>query len=151
MIENEKHKAHIFDHGHRMWLQNDRRQDMIRFHVGGGDFTVSKQSLEAVPDGLLNRMMEMSKLSQRHPWGLPTLADGSYFIDRDPKMFKYVLNYLRNKQLPVVPEGRDNSTLILLRKLRLAFEYFMLTGFEFEEGGEAPPASPHARSVRAGQ
>jgi N-acetylneuraminic acid mutarotase len=84
-------------------------------------------------------MMVMSSVSQRHPWGLPTLPDGSYFIDRDPKMFKYVLNYLRNKQLPVVPEGRENKTLILLRKLRLAFEYFMLTGFEFEESGEAPP------------
>ena len=39
-------------------------------------------------------------------------------MDKDTEPFAYVLDYLRNRRLPPVPEGTDHTTMRLLRALR---------------------------------
>jgi hypothetical protein len=50
--------------------------------------------------------------------------------------------------VPVVPDGIDGKTLCLLRRLRRAFDYVALTGFEFTGDGEVPALPP---AVKAGK
>ena len=50
---------------------------------------------------------------------------GAYFIDRDPKYFPYVLNYLRNGQLVI-----DSD--ISLEALKYEASYFGLINLEEE-------------------
>ena len=53
------------------------------------------------------------------------MIDGAYFIDRDPKYFRYVLNYLRNGQLVI-----DSD--ISLESLKYEANYFGLVNLEDE-------------------
>ena len=53
------------------------------------------------------------------------MIDGAYFIDRDPKYFPYVLNYLRNGQLVT-----DSD--ISLEALKYEASYFGLVNLEEE-------------------
>lgn len=67
---------------------------MVKFNVGGKIYCSSKQTLLSIPDtfftGLLSGRIE-------------TLKDDSnaIFIDRDPKLFSTILNFLRTRQLHV--------------------------------------------------
>ena len=53
------------------------------------------------------------------------MVDGAYFIDRDPRYFPYVLNYLRNGQLVT-----DSD--ISLEALKYEASYFGLVNLEEE-------------------
>ena len=53
------------------------------------------------------------------------MVDGAYFIDRDPRFFPYVLNYLRNGQLVT-----DSD--ISLEALKYEASYFGLVNLEKE-------------------
>ena len=53
------------------------------------------------------------------------MIDGAYFIDRDPKYFPYVLNYLRNGQLVI-----DSD--ISLEAIKYEASYFGLVNLEEE-------------------
>ena len=62
---------------------------IISFNVGGTAFATSRQTLMKYPDSMLARMCNTD---------VPVAKDsnGAYFIDRDPEMFRLILNYLRN-------------------------------------------------------
>jgi hypothetical protein len=78
-VEEEKaamHDAHPF------------QNNIIQLDVGGHKFTTSLQTLTSVPDTYL-----ASLFSGR--FQLTPNADGAYFIDRDGRHFRHVLNYLR--------------------------------------------------------
>ena len=80
-LEQEKasmEKAHTF------------QKNKIILNVGGKRFETSRQTLTSVPDTYLASMF-----SGRFELA-PDAEDGSYFIDRDPKHFNLVLNYLRD-------------------------------------------------------
>ena len=47
------------------------------------------------------------------------LKDGSYFIDRDPKFFEIILNFLRNNKL-------EDLSKTELKNLKIEASYFML-------------------------
>ena len=56
---------------------------------------------------------------------LGVMVDGAYFIDRDPKYFPYVLNYLRNRHLVI-----DSD--ISLEAIKYEASYFGLVNLEEE-------------------
>jgi hypothetical protein len=66
--------------------------DIINLNVGGTKFSTSRQTLTCVSDSFFTTM-----LSGR----IPTCRDetGAMFIDRDPKLFSIILNFLRTKEL----------------------------------------------------
>uniref|UniRef100_A0A5S6R438 BTB domain-containing protein n=1 Tax=Trichuris muris TaxID=70415 RepID=A0A5S6R438_TRIMR len=80
------------------WLAAERimfsngQDAVIKLNVGGTHFTTSRSTLTWIPDTFFT-----SLLSGR----IPTLKDdsGAIFIDRDPKLFYIILNYMRSKQV----------------------------------------------------
>jgi len=66
--------------------------EIINLNVGGRRFSTSRQTLTAVQDtfftGLLSGRIQTLKDEQ-----------GAIFIDRDPELFRLILNYLRNRSL----------------------------------------------------
>ena len=67
-------------------------EKVITLNVGGTRYTTTLSTLTKYPDSMLGVMF-----SGRHD--LPQQEDGSYFIDRDGEVFKYVLMYLRDRDL----------------------------------------------------
>ena len=65
---------------------------VITLNVGGTRYTTTLSTLTKYPDSMLGVMF-----SGRHD--LPQQEDGSYFIDRDGEVFKYILMYLRDRDL----------------------------------------------------
>ncbi|KAI9266630.1 hypothetical protein BDA99DRAFT_506219 [Phascolomyces articulosus] len=75
--------------------------EKVKLNVGGTIFETSLSTLRREEASLLATMF-----SGRHQ--LDPEDDGSYFIDRDPKQFRLVLNYLRDLRVP--PSiGQDQS------------------------------------------
>ncbi|VDO26476.1 unnamed protein product [Onchocerca flexuosa] len=67
-------------------------EQIINLNVGGRRFATSRQTLTWIPDTFFT-----SLLSGR----IPTVRDetDAIFIDRDPEIFRIILNYLRTKQI----------------------------------------------------
>ncbi|QHN71193.1 BTB domain protein [Mollivirus kamchatka] len=73
---------------------------IVRFNVGGKVFRTCVSTVRAHPDCLLARMLNGESE--------PILTeDGCFFIDRDAKLFRYVLGYMRS---PLV--GADEPALL---------------------------------------
>lgn len=68
--------------------------DIIHLNVGGTRFSTSKQTLSWIPDSFFTAL-----LSGR----ISSLKDetGAFFIDRDPKLFATILNYLRTRDIDI--------------------------------------------------
>ncbi|GMS80024.1 hypothetical protein PENTCL1PPCAC_2199, partial [Pristionchus entomophagus] len=75
---------------------------IVSLNVGGCRFATSRQTLTWIPDSFFT-----SLLSGR----VPTVRDetGAIFIDRDPDLFRVILNYLRTKQIDI--SAVDHSAL----------------------------------------
>jgi hypothetical protein len=67
---------------------------MIKFNVGGKTFITTNNSITTEPPNILMKFQEYSESSKLV---INTLEDGSIFIDRDPKKFYYILEYLRTR------------------------------------------------------
>lgn len=76
--------------------------EIINLNVGGTRFSTTKQTLLLVPDTFFSAL-----ISGR----IPSMKDDSaaVFIDRDPSLFKIILNYLRTKQLPAIENSQLDS------------------------------------------
>ena len=72
--------------------------DIFELNVGGTLFTVTRKTLCRAPGTMIE-----AKFSGRHP--IKLTKDGKVFIDRNPKAFEYVIEYLRN--YPLKPEVDD--------------------------------------------
>ncbi|XP_068162161.1 BTB/POZ domain-containing protein KCTD21-like [Antennarius striatus] len=81
-------------------------QDPVSLNVGGEFYTTSLDTLTRCRDSMLSAMFTGQ---------IPSLRDdrGNVFIDRDGKLFRYILNYLRSSSLDL-PEGF--TELALLRR-----------------------------------
>lgn len=81
-------------------------QDPVSLNVGGEIYTTTLDTLTRCRDSMLGAMFTGQ---------IPTLRDrrGNIFIDRDGKVFRYILNYLRSSSLDL-PDGF--SELALLRR-----------------------------------
>lgn len=81
-------------------------QDPVSLNVGGEVYTTTLDTLTRCRDSMLGAMFTGQ---------IPVLKDnrGNVFIDRDGKVFRYILNYLRSSSLDL-PDGF--SELPLLRR-----------------------------------
>nr|XP_033467952.1 galactokinase-like [Epinephelus lanceolatus] len=81
-------------------------QDPVSLNVGGEIYTTTLDTLTRCRDSMLGAMFTGQ---------IPLLRDnrGNVFIDRDGKVFRYILNYLRSSSLDL-PDGF--SELALLRR-----------------------------------
>lgn len=81
-------------------------QDPVSLNVGGEFYTTTLDTVTRCRDSMLGAMFTGQ---------IPVLRDnrGNVFIDRDGKVFRYILNYLRSSSLDL-PEGF--SELALLRR-----------------------------------
>lgn len=69
-------------------------EKIITINVGGQIYQTTIKTLNEDPDSLL------SKLCDDNNYYFKKENDGSYYIQRDWWLFRYVLNYLRTKELP---------------------------------------------------
>jgi hypothetical protein len=84
--------------------------DIVTFNVGG---TIKSTNKNNIPEGsLLYKLTNNSKFATLD-------SNGNIFIDRDPKYFDYILNYLRTNRLII---GKD----IVVEALELEFDYFQI-------------------------
>ncbi|KAK1804132.1 hypothetical protein P4O66_020172 [Electrophorus voltai] len=72
--------------------------EVIELNVGGQVYVTKRTTLLSVPDTTLHSMF-----TRRAPRELPRDSRGRFFIDRDGFLFRYVLDFLRDRQL-VLPE-----------------------------------------------
>lgn len=76
----------------------DKNKEIVYLNVGGTKFATSKQTLISVENTFFTSLLshDLNDL-------IPALKDheGCFFIDRDPDLFKVILNYLRSGQLNV--------------------------------------------------
>ncbi|XP_043932962.1 BTB/POZ domain-containing protein KCTD11 [Protopterus annectens] len=77
---------------------------VITLNVGGSLYTTTLETLTKYPNSMLGVMFKGQ---------LPTMTDshGRYFIDRDGKAFRYILNYLRTSFLDL-PEDYSETELL---------------------------------------
>ncbi len=66
----------------------------IRLNIGGTTFTTTITTLLSKPGSYLSEMF-----SGR--WEVKKSNDGTVFIDRDPFVFRHILNYLRGDVVPL--------------------------------------------------
>lgn len=87
--------------------------DIVNLNVGGTKFSTSRQTLCSIQDSFFS-----SLLSGR----IPSCRDeqGYIFIDRDPKYFSIILNFLRTKELNI--SGIDDISV-----LRSEAEFYAIT------------------------
>ncbi len=86
----------------------------IKLNVGGTPYTTTLTTLRTDPSSMLAAMF-----SGRFP--LEQDEDGSYFIDRDGKVFGLILNWLRTGQIPPSLSEEDRFSILL------EAEYFQLS------------------------
>ena len=87
--------------------------DIIVLNVGGIEYTTSRATLIKYPESMLARMFSGT---------VPTAIDkkGRYFIDRDGKLFHYILQYLRTG-FTIFPEDKLES-----EALTIEADFYML-------------------------
>ena len=97
MQEELQRKVDILQAERRDWEEEKMRlkqtrvfEKVVTLDVGGTKYRTTLSTLTKYPDSMLGAMF-----SGRHD--LPQQEDGSYFIDRDGEMFKYILMYLRDR------------------------------------------------------
>ncbi|XP_055786328.1 BTB/POZ domain-containing protein KCTD12-like [Salvelinus fontinalis] len=78
--------------------QQSSFSDIIELNVGGQVYVTRHATLVSVPNSLLWTMF-----IQKSPTELPKDRKGRYFFDRDGFLFRYILDYLRERDI-VLPE-----------------------------------------------
>ena len=105
----------------------------VKLNVGGQHFVTSVQTLRKDPNSMLAAMFSGT-------FDTKPSEDGSFFIDRDGKHFRFILNYLRDREL-TLPEGAT-----FLRELRKEAEFYQIQGILDELKPPVQPARPFEES-----
>lgn len=90
--------------------------DVVELNVGGQVYYTRYSTLVGTPSSLLGKLFSKKEASN----DLARDPKGRYFIDRDGFLFRYVLDYLRDKQV-VLPDHFPEKG-----RLRKEAEYFLL-------------------------
>jgi len=102
-----------------------KAKSKIVLDVGGTQFTTAKQTLLSLKGTYFDAMLSSGNWQPDD--------DGSYFIDRDPKHFATILNYLRMKEIDL--EGWNKKDLETLQK---ELDYY---GITLPQGAPPSPSS----------
>ena len=96
-------------------------KNRLLLNIGGKKFETSASTLKNEPDGLLAEMI--SKDSAVAPYKTEGLT--TYFLDRNPRFFDFVLDYLRDPLnfVKILPSNKQ-----VLRQLHVEATYYRLTG-----------------------
>lgn len=79
----------------------------VDLNVGGVNYTTSLDTLRSVKDGLLATLFKDDGKVD-----LPKDNDGRYFIDRDGVLFRFVIDYIRNRKLLLPDNFKEKDRLI---------------------------------------
>ncbi|XP_041123175.1 BTB/POZ domain-containing protein KCTD16-like [Polyodon spathula] len=93
--------------------------DVIELNVGGQVYFTRHTTLISIPNSLFGKIFSPKKDLTND---LPRDTKGRYFIDRDGFLFRYILDYLRDKQV-VLPDHFPERG-----RLKREAEYFLLPG-----------------------
>jgi hypothetical protein len=85
--------------------------DIINLNVGGQRFSTSRQTLTWISDSFFTAMLSGLISTNRD-------EQGYIFIDRDPKLFSIILNYLRTKELGKKKTGKEEKTTEMFHYFR---------------------------------
>lgn len=88
----------------------------IKLDIGGKVFATTKENMVRYPNSFFAGMFSGQ-------WDLRVEDDGCYFIDRDPLVFRYVLNFLRGQPIEL-----DELTTSKKKLLLSDAEYYQLDG-----------------------
>ncbi len=77
----------------------------IRLDVGGTVYSVTLEMLQRYPGSRLGRLFAPG-------WEASVGRDGSVFINRDPKLFRYVADFLRGNSIGALQESKQRALLI---------------------------------------
>nr|XP_015205116.1 PREDICTED: BTB/POZ domain-containing protein KCTD16 isoform X3 [Lepisosteus oculatus] len=91
--------------------------DVVELNVGGQVYFTRHSTLTSIPNSLLGKIFSPKKDPSND---LARDTKGRYFIDRDGFLFRYVLDYLRDKQV-VLPDHFPEKG-----RLKREAEYFQL-------------------------
>jgi len=80
--------------------------DIINLNVGGQRFSTSRQTLTGIPDTFFSALLSGRISSQKD-------ETGAIFIDRDPELFRVILNFLRNRSLSLGDGGGGGGAALL--------------------------------------
>lgn len=93
-------------------------EGIITISVGGEKFTTMRATLtDADPESMLAQMF-----SGRH--ALPKDSSGAFFIDRDPKWFRAIIQFLRSGDI-ALPDTQQE-----LEEIMIEADYYMLRGLK---------------------
>lgn len=92
---------------------------ILTLNVGGVRFTTTRATLTGPQAGSLAAWFDAD------PDLMPTLrdpSDGTYFIDRSPKHFEKILNFLRDGNVPIPSSTEERA------ELRIEANFFNIVG-----------------------
>ncbi|XP_062857012.1 BTB/POZ domain-containing protein KCTD16a [Trichomycterus rosablanca] len=95
---------------------SNQTSDVIELNVGGQVYYTRRTTLTSMPNSLLGKMFSKKEISG----DMARDTRGRYFIDRDGFLFRYVLDYLRDKHV-VLPDHFPERG-----RLKREAEYFQL-------------------------
>jgi len=93
--------------------------EIITICVGGKDFKTTRGTLMSDQNSMLAKMFDSDNMGRTAP--ASTDDNGSYFIDRSPKYFESILNFLRTGEV-------EASQCLDLRFLMHEAEYYGVEG-----------------------
>ncbi|GBC44407.2 BTB/POZ protein [Rhizophagus irregularis DAOM 181602=DAOM 197198] len=108
--------------------------ERIILNVGGIKYETYRSTLTAYPSTLLGTMFQERNRALLHP-----VNGNEYFIDRDGKLFRYILQFYRRNKI-VWPE--PGSDYVSREELEEEFDYFQIPISYFSNDSNELPTQP---------
>lgn len=95
----------FIDHGLAQTSDCHTMSKVVDLNVGGVVYATSLTTLRSMKDGTLASLFKTDDVD------LPRDREGRYFIDRDGVLFRYILDYIRNKKLLLPDHFKEKERL----------------------------------------